>query len=246
MVLVSRGNRVYNRCAVIYFSLLGVHVKIQPSFWVTLAVMAYLLCGAEQGVLGMALFVVAGFFCVFAHEMGHALAGRWSGACRPVIDMAWLGGSCTNNVCQLSRGKLILVALAGPFTSMALVLPVLLWMIYSYGDADGAALRLVALVCGMVPASMFEFCPPMVVLFCTYMVQVAVWWSLLNLLPIYPLDGGVVVGHLIDGPRKMHSICMGIGCILAVAAFALGYYAMFFILLFLIFINYHGLKNSPY
>ncbi len=237
---------MYNLRVVIYFSLFGVQVKIHPSIWVTLALMAYLLCGAEQGLLGMALFVVAGFLCIFAHEMGHAMAGRWLGACRPVIDMEWLGGSCTNNVCNLSRAKLILTALAGPLTSMALVLPVLGWMMFSYGDADGAAMRLLALVCGIVPASMFEFCPPMIVLFCTYTVQVAVWWSLLNLLPIFPLDGGVVLYHLLNAPRKLHGICMALGGVLAIVFFAFGLHAMFFILLFLIFINYHGMKHSPY
>ena len=240
------GKQVYNQHAVIYFSLFGVQVKIHPSIWVTLALMAYLLCGGEQGMLGMALFVVAGFLCIFAHEMGHAMAGRWLGACRPVVDMEWLGGSCTNNVCNLSRTKLIMTALAGPFTSMALVLPVLGWMMCSYGDADGAVLRLWALVCGIVPASMFEFCPPMIVLFCTYMVQVAVWWSLLNLLPIFPLDGGVVMYHLLHAPRLLHIISMAVGGVLSLFFIYYGLYAMFFILLYLIFINYHGLKHSPY
>ncbi len=237
---------MYNRPAVIYFSLFGVQVKIHPSLWVTLTLMAFLLCRGEQGGLGIALFVVAGFLCIFAHEMGHALAGRWLGGCRPVVDMAWLGGSCTNNVCNFTRFQLILTALSGPIASMALAFPVLVWMIFSYGDADGAALRMVALVCGIVPASMFEFCPPMIVLFCTYVVQVAVWWSLLNLLPIFPLDGGVVLYHLLNAPRKLHTVCMAVGGILALVFFALGFYAMFFILLFLIFINYHGLKHSPY
>lgn len=246
MKLVRKAVSVYNPAAVIYFSLFGVHIRIHPSIWVSLALMAYLLCDPEYGWLGMSLFAVACFFCIFVHELGHALAGRWLGACRPQIDMAWLGGSCSNNVCNLSRFKLVLTALAGPLASMAMALPVLLWMMFAYGDADGAALRLLAMVCGMVPASVLEFCPPNVVLFCTYVVQVAVWWSVLNLLPIFPLDGGVVMYQLVASPRKMHMFSMIAGCVLAVVFFALALYPMFFILLFLILMNYQGLKHSPY
>ena len=86
----------------------------------------------------------------------------------------------------------------------------------------------------------------MIVLFCTYMVQVAVWWSLLNLLPIYPLDGGVVLYHLLHAPRLLHLISMAVGGVLSLFFIYYGLYAMFFILLYLIFINYHGLKHSPY
>lgn len=246
MGLESRPMWVYNPRAVIYFSLFGVQVKIHPSIWVTLAVMAFMLCGGEQGVLGMSLFVVAGFLCIFAHELGHALSGRWLGACRPQIDIEWLGGSCTNNVCSLSRMGLVITALAGPLASLTLILPVLIWLFLAYDTLDGATLRLVAMVYGIVPASVLELGPPKVVLFCTYVVQVAVWWSLLNLLPIFPLDGGVVMHHLIHSPRKMHIFSITIAALLAAIFFALGLYAMFFILLFLIFTNYHGLKNSPY
>lgn len=246
MRLVTTLIWVYNVRTVVYFSLFGVKVKIHPSIWVSLALMAYLLCGIEYGILGMALFVIAGFFCIFAHEMGHALAGRWLGACHPVVDMAWLGGSCSNHVCNMSRTKLVITALSGPLASMALALPVLLWMTFAYGDADGAALRLLAMVCGLVPASVLEFCPPNIVLFCTYMVQVAVWWSVLNLLPIFPLDGGVVVHQFVASPRKMHMFSIISGAVLALVFLCIGLYAMFFILLFLIFINYQGLKHSPY
>ena len=146
----------------------------------------------------------------------------------------------------MSRTKIVITALAGPLASMALALPVLLWMTFAYGYADGAALRLLAMVCGLVPASVLEFCPPNIVLFCTYMVQVAVWWSVLNLLPIFPLDGGVVVHQFVASPRKMHMFSIISGAVLALVFLCIGLYAMFFILLFLIFINYHGLKHSPY
>lgn len=237
---------MYTSRAVIYFSLFGVQVKIHPSIWVTLALLSALLCWGETDLLGMALFVIAGFLCIFAHELGHALSGRWLGACRPEIDMAWLGGACTNNVCSLSRTGLIITALAGPLASLAMVVPVLVWLSLAYGTVGAAALRLLAMTYGLVPPSVLELGPPMVVLFCTYVVQVAVWWSLLNLLPIYPLDGGVVMYHLIHSPRKMHAFSMAVAAVLAMVFFALGLYAMFFILLFLVFSNYHGLNNSPY
>lgn len=237
---------MYTPHAVIYFSLFGVQVKIHPSFWVSLAVLSALLCWGETDVLGMSLFVLAGFLCIFAHEMGHALSGRWLGACRPEIEMGCTGGICSNHVCSLSRTGLVITALAGPLASLAMVLPVLLWLSLAYDTVGAAALRLLAMAFGVVPESVLELGPPMVVLFCTYVVQVSVWWSLLNLLPIFPLDGGVVMYHLLHSPRKMHAFSMAVAAVLATVFFVLGLYAMFCILLFLVFSNYRGLKDSPY
>ncbi|MFY7876963.1 MAG: hypothetical protein ACOVQM_16025, partial [Pirellula sp.] len=58
--------------------LLGIKVYIHWSFW--LLAMYIVLTNLNQGFVSAlkALgFVFAVFGCVFLHEMGHALAGRW-------------------------------------------------------------------------------------------------------------------------------------------------------------------------
>lgn len=232
--------------AVITFSLFGVQVRIHLSLWVSLALMAFMLSRGAHGVLGIALFVIAGFLCIFAHEMGHALSGRWMGGGRPLVELAYLGGLCTNNVCKLSRPALVLMTAAGPLTSLAVALPVLVWFYMTYGSAAEAFEHILEMVYGVIPVSLVETYPPMVMLFLTYIVQVSVLWSLLNLLPIYPLDGGVILHNIITRPRKMHTVCMAVASVLSLFFLALGYFVMFFILLALILLNYHGMKNAPY
>lgn len=230
----------------ISFSLFGVHVKIHPSIWVTLALMAYMLGRGEHGWLGGALFVVAGFICIFAHEMGHALSGRWLGGGRPLVELAYVGGVCTNNVSQLSRGGTIIMIAAGPLTSLALTLPAFTWLYSIDCSAYRAMLRMLAMLYGIMPAHLVEAYPPMIVLFVTYVVQVSLWWSLLNLLPIYPLDGGMIMHNLIHSPRVMHIVSMAVAVLLIAGCLCMGYHAMLCILVILILLNYHGMKNAPY
>ncbi len=228
------------------FSLFGVHVKIRPTIWVSLAVMAYLLTGEEQGMAGMSLFVVAAFLCIFAHEMGHALVGRWLGGGRPVVELEWLGGICSNNISKLNRLGAILTTAAGPLTSLALVLPVLGVLLLAGCPFSLAYQQMMDMVVNTRPQTLLDMYPPMMVLFIAQVLQVSVWWSVLNLLPIFPLDGGIIMNNLMHRPRLMHIVSMFVAGGLALMAFAVGLYAMVVILLFLIFYNYKGQQESPY
>lgn len=230
----------------IEFSLFGVQVKIHPTIWASLAVMAYLLTGEEQGLAGMSLFVVAAFLCLFAHEMGHALAGRWLGGGRPVIELEWLGGICSNNVSRLNRTGIILTTAAGPLTSLALMIPVLAGLTMAGCSFSLAWQQMQNMIIFERPQTLLDAYPPMMILFISQVVQVSFWWSILNLLPIFPLDGGIIMTNLMRRPRRMHLVSMVVAGVLALASFALGLYAMVVILMLLVMYNHRGLQNSPY
>ena len=228
------------------FSLFGVHVKIHPTIWASLAVMAFLLTGEEQGLAGMSLFVVAAFLCLFAHEMGHALLGRWLGGGRPVIELEWLGGICSNNVTRLNRMGVILTTAAGPLTSLALIIPVMASLLMTGCSFSLAWQQMLNMIVYARPEALLDVYPPMMILFISQVVQVSVWWSVLNLLPIFPLDGGIIMSNLMHRPRRMHLMSMIVAGLLALASFATGLYAMVVILLLLVMYNHRGLQNSPY
>ena len=67
-----------------------------------------------------------------------------------------------------------------------------------------------------------------------------------NLLPIYPLDGGMIMHNLIHSPRVMHIVSMAVAVLLIAGCLCMGYHAMLCILVILILLNYHGMKNAPY
>ncbi|MDO4751088.1 MAG: hypothetical protein Q4A24_03185 [Akkermansia sp.] len=228
------------------FSLFGVRVTIHPSIWAVLALMGYMLSGGEFGLLGVALFVVAGFFSLLAHEMGHALVGRSLGGGIPMVELAWLGGACVNEEVKLSRTGRVLTTLAGPLASVALALPVLGWLIAAGGSLGNGLYLLGGMILGMMPAVLVEQYPPMLALFAAYLVQVGVWWGVLNLLPIYPLDGGLIMTSLMHSPRKVHLFSMIAAIALALLALYMGFLFMVFLLALLAFVNYNGIRNSPY
>ena len=58
----------------IQFSLFGIPVRVEPIFWLTLALIGGGLSARDsESLLVVALFVLAGFVSVLIHEMGHAL-----------------------------------------------------------------------------------------------------------------------------------------------------------------------------
>lgn len=229
----------------INFTLFRVQVSIHPSLWVMLVLLSGLFTGFAAGVAGAALFGVALFFCLFAHEMGHALVGRMLGGGEPVVYLAWLGGDCCNETARLTRLQGVLMTAAGPLASVCLPL-VLVWPAVSLvaGDAWVGFLTTLGFALGLVPVGLAEVSPPMVLLFGVYLVRICVWWSLLNLLPVYPLDGGRIMHGLMSSTQNMHRLSLTFAAILLFFFLALGAWWMVFIMASLAVLNYRCMNNE--
>jgi len=229
----------------IRFTLFRVQVSIHSSLWVMLVLLGCLFTGVAAGWAGVALFGVALFFCLLSHEMGHALVGRWLGGGRPEVFMAWLGGDCCNETAQLTRWQGVMMTAAGPLASMVLPL-VLVWPMIALvvGNVWTGLSITIGFVPGYVPAELLEVCPPMVLLFGVYLVRICVWWSLLNLLPVYPLDGGRIMHGLMRSPVSMHRISLTFACFLLCFFLLLGAWWMVFIMASLALLNYSCMKQE--
>lgn len=231
----------------IRFSLLGVRVTIAPTLWLTLALLGGVFGAVNvQHLLAVALFIIAGFFCLLSHEMGHALVGRRLGGGEPEVCLAWLGGDCTNETARLTRMQGVLMTLAGPLASLALgALTVLLLGLYVGNLAVGLQLSL-HFVLGVVPDGAWALGSPAAMLFFASLVQVCFWWSVLNLIPVFPLDGGQILHGLIDSPRRMHGISFAIACILTALFCVLGLWLMAILMLLLAGLNHRCRRQAPY
>lgn len=200
----------------IKFSLAGIPIGVDGWFWL----MTILLSGristngdADWGAVGVWLAVV--FVSVLIHELGHALMGRRFGA-TPGIVLHGFGGSTYLPGANLSRGQSILVSASGPLAGFAAGLVVL-----------GIA--------GFVTAKSRWF-------------QIAIHdalyvnfvWTIVNLLPIHPLDGGQILREVL-GPRRIQWTAW-IGCILAAAlclwTFSVELYFSSFMLATLAYMNF--------
>jgi stage IV sporulation protein FB len=155
------------------FHLLRFPVRIHPWFW-----LGSVLLGSnhlEAGLEYLAIWVAVVFVSILVHELGHALAFRWYGADSAVVLYAF-GGLAIPSHNISGRWRRIAVALAGPFAGFALC-----GIVYGSNEALGWVLAARS---------------PELASFYGMLVFVNLVWGIMNLLPVYPLDGGQVCREL--------------------------------------------------
>lgn len=194
-------------------------------------------------VWGIALFVVSGFLCLFLHEMGHALAGLLLGGGKPQIHLNWLGGGCSNEKAVLTRLGGIIMTASGPFATLLLGAVTTVMLMLALGDAGQGAALAGKLAIALYPQAVSDALSPMAILFATYLLKMSVWWTALNLLPIFPLDGGLLMFGLMNSPVRMHNISLGAASTLTVAFYFAGFWLLMLMMLMLAIVNYRCLQN---
>lgn len=208
------------------FSLFGIPVSIQPVSWVVLAILGGALGVEEGGQLGrVLLFVLAGMLTLLVHEFGHALAGRAGGAAVERIEVAGMGGTTHFVLLPARRLGYILMVLAGPLASLALGALLGLLFGLQLGNA-WLGLRLAFLLPWVetLPLEVQQQLlmglythpvPELLIQFYLVGMSICFWWSLFNLLPIFPLDGGKLLGSVINNyaiPCVLGLLlCLGLG-----------------------------------
>jgi Zn-dependent protease len=200
------------------FSMAGIPVRVHPLFWLV----AVLLNFRAANFQALAIWVVAVFVSVLLHEMGHALVMRAFGF-YPWITLYGMGGLASYHPGSYSaRGRThaaqMLISLAGPGAGFALAALILL-------GVRLAGYRIGFGVVNWVPVVGFEqLHSPALDLFLSDLLQVSIYWGLLNLLPILPLDGGQIARELLtaanprDGLRQVLMVSIVVGALLAAVA----------------------------
>ncbi len=215
------------------FRLSGIPFAVTPYFWIGSAIFGANAARGPNGLLLLAVWVLCVFVSIVLHELGHALAGRQVGV-EPYVVLYQMGGLTYLPGRELSRGQHIYVSLAGPAAGFLTLMCVLA---ARYGLATTSAGDWVE-------------SGPMTSLVVGTAVRDLIWtngyWTLFNLLPILPLDGGQVLRDVL-GPglrmvtRIVGALCAAGCCLLALEwgqpwiAFFLGYLA---------FVNFRGDTRS--
>lgn len=163
------------------FRLFGFPVRIEGSFLLVVGLLGYTSFAQLDRVLA---FVVIAVVAVLIHELGHAFAARSQGTLgAPTISLIGMAGLTRYRLDDVpTRLQSMFISAAGPAAGVVTGLAVL-------------ALRRADLVddTGLVHAS-FD-----IALFTTF------GWSVFNLLPIVPLDGGHILTDLLPGsPATRH------------------------------------------
>lgn len=182
----------------IHFRVAGTPVRIHPFFWITTAILG-LGGGGPTPPVEVLGWIVAVLVSILIHEIGHAIAQRHYGG-HPRITLYGMGGLASCEDCDRSSRAQILISLAGPAAGFAFAILIL------------SAIRVVGHRAGVsatdVSQLKAEGLIPLPILgitfywerFASFAVNFMIWqflwinvlWGAVNLLPIYPLDGGQV------------------------------------------------------
>lgn len=170
---------------VLRFQLFGFPVRVEPSYWLMTLLIGWGFGGQSLGLA----FAMAGilFASILVHELGHAVAARSCGL-SPHISLHMMGGTTAfAGEGKLSRGRDIIVSLAGPFAGFCVgILAFLLLRIYLPAEATQVE----------------GYEPTPFVLALSAVAWINLVWGALNLLPVIPLDGGRVLAAAM-GPQRI-------------------------------------------
>jgi Zn-dependent protease len=201
------------------FRVFGFPVRVHPWFWVVAVILGLdRKNGTPPAELLLAVAVI--LISIVVHELGHAFAQRHFGG-RPRITLYGLGGLASCNDCDRSPRSQILISLAGPAAGFAAALLLLLLIKISGRSAyfllpgqkfapSGDPRNLIELSFLGLSVIWEEFASPYV----NFVLGKAFWinigWGLINLLPIYPLDGGQVSRELFTLQQPRRGIVMSL------------------------------------
>ena len=207
------------------FRVLGFPVHVDWSFVLFVGIL-----GWRPGVSWqqLVIWLALAFVAVLVHELGHAVAARRTGA-SPAIALVALGGVTTYAPPRpLSRLTSLGISLAGP--AVGLVLGGLLLVLARSVEVDPSGLGGYAL-----DTALFT----------------TLGWSILNLLPIVPLDGGQAMRELLPGDPVVRSrrasiisIVLAVGlAFLALVSPVISQFALIFAA-FLVLVNVVALRST--
>lgn len=150
------------------FSLFGIPVRIHPFFWLVSVVMGW----DPDDFNSTLIWVVCVFVSILIHEMGHALTANYYGWRPHVVLYSFGGYAAYVPTWGHSTGRGILVTFAGPLAGF--VFYGLVFAVERLLITQGTHLPHYA----RIAFHDLEF--------------INLWWGLVNLLPVYPLDGGQI------------------------------------------------------
>ena len=179
------------------FRIFGIPVRVQPWFWLIMALLGSNIF-QNGGFEYLILWVACGFVSIIVHELGHALAFRLFGSYSAITLHGFGGYAQTNNPPREAWQRLI-VSAAGPLAGFALVAAVF-----------GSAVALGWPERNSYLRAAYGF-----------LLLMGIFWNILNLLPIWPLDGGKIAREVFALMRLrnpdilVHTISIGVAGALA-------------------------------
>jgi stage IV sporulation protein FB len=199
----------------LHFSIASIPVRIHPLFWLITVLLG---AGGRPPPAEVVLWVLVVFVSILVHELGHSLAHRFYGWDSHIV-LYSCGGLAVRDT-PLGRAwsrrrrdgiSQIVISLAGPAAGFVLAMGVI--------AAVALAGHKVAFHFSFDPVTWDHFEWGQIDKLVGFLLFVNIFWGIVNLFPIYPLDGGQACRELLmmanarDGERQsiILSIICGVG-----------------------------------
>ncbi len=135
--------------------------KISPAYWIFTGILSFLL--GRGDIFQTVIWFLIIFVSVVFHEYGHALTAKLFGR-KPRVELVAMGGVTYHDGDKLPFWKQFFITLDGPLFGLIL-----------------------ALVTGLLHS---VFASPLISGILLQTCYVNIFWTIINLLPVLPLDGG--------------------------------------------------------
>ncbi len=183
------------------FRLFGTDVRVHPLFWLMAAILGRSLVEQGGNFGYLLLWIACVFVSILLHEMGHVLAGRLFGSDGHIV-LHGMGGVAVGSSALASRWQRIVVYSAGPLAQLAL------WAV------------VVAVASRLPPPEDLDALERRAWLdrLLVMLVVINLYWPLMNLLPVWPLDGGQISRDVFSGlmPNGGTRFALGLSLVVAV------------------------------
>lgn len=146
-------------------------IHIFPFFWLLILMIGWL---NSASLLGTLIWAAVILLSILVHEFGHALTAMLFGQSAE-INLVGMGGVTHRQGGKIASWKEFLVVLNGPLAGFLLFFAIYL---------------IAPTLAGMNPVLVYA---------CEVGLQVNLFWTFLNLVPVLPLDGGHLIRILLEG-----------------------------------------------
>ncbi len=185
------------------FRVAGIPVRVHPMFWLIGLFLGYSGGGPDAGLF-MVIWVAVLFVSILIHELGHAFTMRFFGM-SPHCILYWFGGlAIADSFGSMYGGRRkgndswnqILISFAGPAAGFIFAILIVVVLLLVGGSIDRRGLQSFDLALSMAwatppPDSHFAFG-----VMVRSLLFINILWGMVNLLPVYPLDGGQIAREL--------------------------------------------------
>jgi stage IV sporulation protein FB len=174
------------------FRLFGIDVRVHPMFWLVSVIMGW--DALKSGFEFLLMWIICVFVSILIHELGHVFAGKLFGSHGHIVLYSF-GGLAIGSSALRRRWQRIVVYFAGPLAGF--ILFGLVW----WGKNH------------LSPQAM----TPLVRSAIGNLVAINLFWGALNLLPIWPLDGGQISRDVCGWVRPAQDVRISLGISLVIA-----------------------------